>query len=142
MNRIKFSFLLILISFYYQTKSQELINGVNACRFEVATDHESIEFIKVDTSKEKKPVLLFCQGSLPIPLIIQFSDGDKMITRLSNFDYKKLSQKFHIIMVSAPFIPLEANETQLNDQLAYITDKTNKFSYPTEYTENNHFVTM
>lgn len=130
--------LFALCSNLYAIKPDTVIEGVNTCRFAVPYADETVEFIKVGTATAKKPVLLFCQGSLPIPLVIEFNDGARMITGISNFNYELLAQRFHIIEVSPPFIPLIAKEGDLNNQFAYITDKTDNHSYPQTYTNCNN----
>lgn len=106
--------LFALCSNLYAIKPGTVIEGVNACRFAVPHANDTIEFIKVGTATAKKPVLLFCQGSLPIPLVIEFNDGVRMITGISNFNYELIAQRFHIIEVSPPFIPLIAKEQDLS----------------------------
>ena len=128
----------LFLSLFLVLKAQSPITGVGACRFEIVHGNDTIQFLKVGGVEEVKPVLIFCQGSLPIPLVIEFLDGARVITGISNFDYKKLSGKYHIVMVSAPFIPLVVNESHLNNQYAYITDKENQHSYPLKYTDNNY----
>lgn len=128
----------LFLSIFFVSKAQFPIVGVDACSFEIVHANDTIQFLKVGDIEEVKPILIFCQGSLPIPLVIEFSGGERMVTGISNFGYEKLLDKYHIIVVSAPFIPLIANESHLNNQYAYITDKENNHSYPPKYTDNNY----
>lgn len=128
----------LFLSIFFVLKAQSPIVGIDACSFEIVHANDTIQFLKIGSVEEVKPVLIFCQGSLPIPLVIEFLDGEKMITSVSNFNYEKLSIECHIILVSAPSIPLIANESHLNNQYAYITNKENNYSYPSKYTDNNY----
>ena len=105
--------------------------------FSINQGKDTIQFIKVDSDiKVKKPVLLFCQGSLPIPLIIKDKEG-MIIPALNNFDYKKIAEKYHIIVISMPCIPIMPEEEHLNNQYCYIEDSNNSHSFPLKYSEAN-----
>jgi len=76
---------------------------------------------------KKKPLLLFCQGSLPIPLIIKYHGNDKQgIYHVFVFNPDSLSAKYHLAIIGKPFIPLIADEKSLNSDMTY-TDKTAAF---------------
>ncbi|MGD9929972.1 MAG: alpha/beta hydrolase family protein [Mangrovibacterium sp.] len=63
---------------------------------------------------------------------MKFADNDFILPAI-NFDYQKLAQKYNLIIISMPHIPLVAEESQLNSNFAYVTDKTNPYSYPEAY---------
>lgn len=79
----------------------------------------------------KKPLFLFCQGSLPIPLIKYSEQGDYPVFP---FDTDSISQKYHLVIVGKPYIPLVANTKTLGKDFTYI-DSTGNF--PKKYSERN-----
>lgn len=119
--------------------SQESISNLNAIKFSLENENDTIEFVKLNKDlNTPKPTIIFCQGSLPIPLIIDLNDGKRMITGISNFDYNKIIDKFNLILISMPHIPLIAKEENLNNQYAYIMDEKNVHSYPRAYLNDNY----
>lgn len=79
-----------------------------------------------------KPVFLFCQGSLPIPLIKTHGNN---IYGVFPFNTNSLLEKFHLVIISKPFIPLIAADTILVDKFCYIDKQTGKT--PKEYSKRN-----
>ena len=117
----------------------QVVPGINARLFRIVTSKkDTIDFLKMDSCvAEKKPVILFCQGSLPYPLVIDF-DGKNSITNISNFDYKKLSRKYHIVMISMPHTPPIASYKHLNRQYAYVPDTANEYGFDKLYLKDNY----
>lgn len=112
---------------------------MDAYRFQIIQKTDTIDFVKIgEDLLTPKPVILFCQGSLPIPLVIELENDERYMTTVSNFDYQKISEKYHIVLISAPFTPLIAKAQSLNDQYAYVTDTSNKHSYSTRYLAANY----
>ena len=90
---------------------------------------------KKGQEQKKKPLFLFCQGSLPIPLIIKYNDnGKKGIYPLFVFNPDSLSNEYHLVIINKPFVPLIADQKSLNANLTY-SDNTGKF--PKKYIERN-----
>lgn len=84
---------------------------------------------------KRKPLFLFCQGSLPIPLIIKYNDkGKQGIYNVFVFNTDSLSENYHLAIISKPWIPLIADQRSLNNNLTY-SDSTGKF--PIKYIERN-----
>lgn len=85
---------------------------------------------------KKKPLLLFCQGSLPIPLIItyQYSNGKTGIYNVFVFNPDSLSNEYHLAIINKPYIPLIADQKSLGSDLTF-NDNTGKF--PGKYIERN-----
>lgn len=130
------SIFFFLLPFVY---GQKPIQYVNAVRFTIENKKDTIEFLKLNEDLEiPKPTIIFCQGSLPIPLILDLHDGSRKVTGISNFDYNKLIERFNIILVSMPHIPLIVKKEHLNDQYAYVTDTNNVHSYPQAYLDDNY----
>lgn len=121
--------------------SQDLgkVEGLNSRHFQLNENKDTIDFIlvndKIDTIK---PVLIFCQGSTPIPLVIQYVQGDKFIPILSTFNYHELAQKYHVIIISMPKTPFEVQIQRLNKLYMYVLDTTNFDSLSSEYLSNNY----
>lgn len=90
---------------------------------------------KKGEEQKKKPLFLFCQGSLPIPLIIKYNDnGKKGIYPLFVFNPDSLSNEYHLAIINKPYVPLIADQKSLNADFTY-NDSTGKF--PKNYIERN-----
>lgn len=93
----------------------------------VASPHgqDTIDFLIGDTSlADRKPVLLFCQGSLPIPLFALL-DGYGLYLiggGLSNLDLDTVGQVYHPVVISMPYTPLVADQSHLNGSFCYVPD--------------------
>lgn len=93
-----------------------------------------IKFKKGEEQK-KKPLFLFCQGSLPIPLIIKYDkNGKQGIYNVFVFNPDSLLRDYHIVIINKPYVPLIIDEKSLNSDMAY-RDSTGKF--PKKYIERN-----
>ena len=79
----------------------------------------------------QKPLLFFCQGSLPVPLIL-FDDKGGFGTFPFNTD--SLSTLYHIAIAGKPFIPVLADIKSLQNDYCY-RDSTGRF--PAKYIEKN-----
>jgi hypothetical protein len=116
------------------------VEGLQARHFRVMNQKDSIEFILVNGNIDTvKPVIIFCQGSTPIPLVIRYPEGDKFIPSLNNFDYQKLSKNFHIIVISMPNTPFEVDMQKLDDNFMYVIDKKKFQDLSPSYLNNNYF---
>ena len=135
--------LFFIVSCNYAPKqtadSPSKIEKLEAYLFSIVDKKDTIQFIKVNTDLETpKPTILFLQGSLPIPLIIDYEDGYRHLVVFSNFDYKKIAEKYNLIIISMPFVPAIVPESQLSKLSSYITDKDIEYSHPIKYEENNY----
>ncbi|MEI7503542.1 MAG: hypothetical protein WCJ61_09685 [Paludibacter sp.] len=114
----------IIISFLVLVaKSQsQIYSDLNARVFNIISDKgDTIQFLKTDTClTNKKPTIIFLQGSRPIPLIIDWGEF-KFIPSINNFDYGSLSKKYNIIVISKPNTPAMATKKQLDNQYNYIS---------------------
>lgn len=73
-----------------------------------ASNGDTIHFIKANEGLDiKKPTLIFCQGSTPVPLIIsEITDSLWTIpATLNNINLRELAEKYNIIEVSMPHTP-------------------------------------
>jgi hypothetical protein len=90
---------------------------------------------KKGEEEKPKPLFLFCQGSLPSPLIIKYDQNGKQgIYNVFVFNTDSLSENYHLAIIGKPYIPLIADEKSLGPNFAYI-DATGKF--PKKYTQRN-----
>lgn len=84
---------------------------------------------------KRKPLLLFCQGSLPVPLIIKYDENGKQgIYHVFVFNPDSLSNEYHLAIIGKPYIPLIVDKKSLNSDMTF-TDSTGAF--PKKYIERN-----
>lgn len=83
----------------------------------------------------KKPIFLFCQGSLPVPLIITYNENGKTgIFRIPVFNPDSLSKNYHIVIISKPYVPLISDKKFLTSELNFADSLGNFYS---DYTKRN-----
>lgn len=87
---------------------------------------------KKGEEKIKKPLFFWCQGSLPQPLI---KIEGKNIYGVFPFNPDSLAIKYHLVIVSKPYIPLVCETKYLANNLTFLDTLTGK--YPIEYSERN-----
>ena len=123
--------LLILFVFLFQVviaQKNKIVNNESTV-FEINNKQGKIEFMVLDTAlNTKKPIFLWCQGSLPIPLYIDYKTAGLHLYGggISNFDYEKIKKHYHLVVISMPETPLIVGETQLNDSYWYYGDSKDK----------------
>src|SRR5690554_7531599 len=73
MNVIHKILFTILIVIAFKAFGQTVIEGTSYSHFQIKSKKDTIDFVIADTNLNvTKPLLLFCQGSLPKPLFIDF----------------------------------------------------------------------
>jgi pimeloyl-ACP methyl ester carboxylesterase len=79
--------------------------------------------IKTETGKapQAKPLFVFCQGSLPTPLLIRDSSS---VFPIVPFDLDSLCKYFHVVLIGKPGVPLIANIADLQTDYSYIDTLT------------------
>jgi hypothetical protein len=71
MNKLQITTILLLFFQFSFGQNLNLINN-EAIHFSLKQKNDTIDFIVVDTKIDvKKPIFLFCQGSLPMPLFVK-----------------------------------------------------------------------
>jgi hypothetical protein len=131
--------IILLFSIPSSAQDKGLIAGLAARHFQLENKQDTIDFILLNGKTDTiKPVLVFLQGSNPLPLITIEKNGDKFFTVLTNFDYKKLCKDFHVVVISAPNTPVEIEREKLNNQYCFVTDPNNEKSYSKLYLKNNY----
>ena len=113
------------------------VSHVNAQHFEgisfysIKSKSDTIDFIKIGKGGIK-PTLIFCQGSLPIPLIVT-DQTNYFIPAVNNFDYRKIIENWNIVIISMPSIPVVTEKSNLVDYQYCVDGK-----FPQKYIENNY----
>src|SRR4029079_5270299 len=133
---------IILITFFLFTASlygqNERAEDYGFRHFKTVYKGDTIDILiksKKGEEQKKKPLFLFCQGSLPIPLIIKYDDnGKKGIYPVFVFNPDNLSNEYHLVIINKPYVPLIAEQKSLKADLTY-SDNTGKF--PKSYIERN-----
>jgi dienelactone hydrolase len=124
-------FLLIVISAFGQNTTPEKF-GFQHIVFKYKEDNVDILiFSKRGEENITKPLFFFCQGSLPTPLIIYDENG---AYGTFPFNPKSLSEKYHLVIVSKPYVPVMVNVTALQPNFTYIDSSGN---HPKEYSDRN-----
>lgn len=131
LQKILFSICLVLtLTSFGQTR----IDGTSYTHFQIKSKKDTLDFVIADTNLNvKKPLLLFCQGSQPVPLFFDFKERGVFPSALGNFDMDELNNHYHVVVISMPKTPLVVGVEHLNDQYNYVTDTTNQRSYSVEY---------
>jgi hypothetical protein len=116
------------------TIAQNKVEGTSYTHFQIKSKKDTIDFVIADTNLTlSKPLLLFCQGSQPVPLFFDFKEHGIYPSSLSNFDINELNKYYHVAVISMPKTPIMVDWDHLNRQYCYITDTTNQHSYSLEY---------
>lgn len=129
--------ILIMISLS-NAKAQERVINMEATHFQIPHKKDSIDFIVLNKElNAKKPLLIWCQGSLPYPLYIAFKTGELYLLGggIGNIDYKAIQKDFHLVVISMPKTPLIIHEAQLN--AAYWLEKENENEPIDEFLKND-----
>ena len=73
---MRFKATIILVFTFVLKLYAQVYPDVDARLFTIVHKGDTINFLKVDTClTKKKPTILFCQGSMPIPMVIVDSKG-------------------------------------------------------------------
>ena len=79
---------------------------------------------------QEKPILLYLDGSGSLPLFQQIKKGYGSTVAI---DYKGLSEKYHVILISKPGVPF-IDKVKMNYELGYP-----EYDEPEEYTKKTFF---
>ena len=89
---------------------------------------------KAGEERVAKPLLFFCQGNLPQPVIKYDQKG---LHPVLPFDENPFLEQFHIALIAPPFIPVIANANQLDTDFAYWKDAEQRLP-PKGFSERNY----
>ena len=105
-------------------------------QYTIANSQDSIQYIKIGTDTTTvKPTIIFLQGSLPVPLVIDFKDFKHVNIP---FKYDNLLEDFHLIEISMPRTPIETEMKNLNSQYCFVTDTSIQNSFKKDYLKDNY----
>ncbi|MFD2034027.1 alpha/beta hydrolase family protein [Belliella marina] len=128
---LTFFYCIIVAQVFGQIKSPE---DFGFRHFEYMFNGDKVDILVKSKKGEegiKKPIFFFCQGSLPQPLIKFDEHGTYGVFP---FNTDSLSNKFHIVIVSKPYIPIISNVNDLGENFSY-QDSLGQF--PKSYSERN-----
>lgn len=133
----------IILLFLVQISFGQNLNIINnqAIQFSLKQKNDTIDFILVDTkTDEKKPIFLFCQGSLPMPLFVKPEKGKMWMIGggITNFDLNELKKSYHLIVISMPKTPVIVNEKNLNKSYCYIPNPNEPDEFDKEYVKSDY----
>jgi dienelactone hydrolase len=129
---IAFTLLLLSTSFFAQSKKAE---DFGYRQLETTFRGDPVVLLirsKKGEEHKRKPLLLFCQGSLPQPLIKY--TGDQCYA-VFPFDTSIFEDAYHLVIISKPYVPTVAEASTLGPNFVYQDPITG--STPTPYSERN-----
>lgn len=130
---------IILILLSLPVYSQTYMDRSDCYLFSIPAKQDTIQFIKVGKDlNTPKPILLLCQGSLPVPMIMDYGDRGCMYTLLFHFYLDEIAKDYSIVQISMPHTPVTASVDSLNDQCAYVTNIKDSHSFSRDYLRNNY----
>lgn len=134
MEKSKHYLIAFFLLFQLMGQTQELVKGTTYRHFQLKSKKDTIDFVIADTTAHvTKPLLLFCQGSQPVPLFFDFGKAGIFPSALSNFDLDELNKHYHVAVISMPHTPLIVGENHLNNRYNYVTDTSNQYSYSVDF---------
>lgn len=126
-------FLVSKIYAYAQKVAEDF--GYRHLMFKYQNDPVDVIIIsKKGEERVAKPLLLFCQGNLPQPVI---KYDEKGLYGTLPFDEAPFLEEFHIVLFSTPFIPVIANANKLGKDFMYFRDFEKEIP-PKGYMERNY----
>jgi hypothetical protein len=134
MKKIILIMLLISKNYAFSQKTVEDF-GYKSMSFKFQDDKVDLIVIsKPGEEKIPKPLFLFCQGSLPRPVVIY---DEKGLYGTLPFHETAFLENYHIVIIGKPNIPLIANANALGNNFMYLKDIKNEIP-PRGYTDRNY----
>lgn len=99
--------------------------------------NDPVDVIVISKSGEErvaKPLLFFCQGNEPEPIVKYDQKG---LHSILPFDENPFLQQFHLVIIAPPFIPVIAHSNQLDKDFRYWKDADSKLP-PKGFSERNY----
>jgi pimeloyl-ACP methyl ester carboxylesterase len=133
----------ILLLFLVQLSFGQNPKTINnqAILFSLKQKNDTIDFIVIDTKTDvKKPIFLFCQGSLPMPLFVKPEKEEMWMIGggIKNFDIAEIKKNYHLIVISMPKTPAIVNEKNVNKSYCYIPNPNEPDEFDKEYIESDY----
>jgi len=124
-------YLIVSISCFSQRKNN-ITNDYS--HFQLTLKKDTIDFVVADTNFNiKKPILLYCQGSQPVPLFFEFPEQGIIPVSLNNFDVDEMKKNYHIVVISMPKTPVIVGLNHLNKSYNYVLDTAKENSYSPDF---------
>jgi len=114
---------------------EEIIEGLGFRHMQTIYKNDTIDILiksKEGEADIPKPIFLFCQGSLPQPLV---KYSDEMAFGVFPFFTETLCEQYHLVIISKPFIPVVSEVKLLGENYNFIDSLGN---FPKEYSERNY----
>ena len=109
--------------------------GYRHLKFKYQNDPVDVIVIsKPGEEKIAKPLFLFCQGSLPKPVVKYDETG---LYATLPFDETPFLDDFHIVIIGKPFVPIISNVNKLGADHVYLKDIEKRLP-PKGYVERNY----
>jgi pimeloyl-ACP methyl ester carboxylesterase len=140
MNKLQITTILLLFVLFSFGQNLSIINN-EAIHFSLKQKNDTIDFIVVDTKIDvKKPIFLFCQGSLPMPLFVKPEKEEMWMIGggITNFDLVEIKKKYHLIVISMPKTPVIVDEKNLNKSYCYIPNPNEPDEFDKEYLKSDY----
>lgn len=128
---LKIIFLFLTINLYGQNKSPEYFGFRHLQTIYKGDTVDILIKSKAGEENKAKPLFLFCQGSMPKPLIIYDNMG---VYGVFPFNPDLLTADYHVAIVGKPYIPVVSEAKLLGKDFTYLDDSEN---YPRKYSERN-----
>jgi dienelactone hydrolase len=137
MNLLVFLIFSIISISSFSQKKNTISNEYS--HFQVIAKKDTIDFIVADTNLTvKKPLLLFCQGSQPVPLFFDLPNEGIVPVTLSNFDVNEMKKHYHVVVISMPKTPVIVGLDHLNKSYNYVLDTAHQYSYSPDYVKADY----
>ena len=119
---------------FSQTNKKNSPRDFGFSTFKIKGSKDTINFIVSDTTfKIKKPVFIFCQGSMPYALFYK-EDSIHTWQQSIPFNYKKYLKDFYFVVISKPGIPVFSYTA--DSDYFYIDPVTKKIPQKYFYNDN------
>lgn len=125
----------LFISLFLSSQNKNIINN-EATHFSIKMKNDTIDFIVLDTVlNTRKPIFLFCQGSLPMPLFVKPENEQIWMIGggIINFNINEIKKEYHLVVISMPKTPIIVGEKNLNESYCYVPDSTKPKEFDKQY---------
>lgn len=131
--------ILLLLSFFNCYSQNNVFDELGFRNFSYTINEETMTvLIKSKEGEEniKKPLILYIQGSMGRPLLINYPSKNYRRSIAFPFDVNQLTANYHIAVISKPFIPYLVNIENLDANFCYIDSITKK--NPIDFLKNDN----
>lgn len=129
----KLILLMLLYTTLYSHSQEKTIADFEVKHIPLLFKKDTVNIIiksKKGEELKPKPIFLFCQGSLPIPLLKYDENGTFGITP---FNSDLICEDYHLVIIGKPNIPILSNKSNLQKNNTYLE----KGHFPKEYSKRN-----